>query len=247
MKSQIDQEEDTCDNPCTCTVLLGKGHHMTRDLQPQRDIDRERERERRSLHPILPIIFHTHRTFLHTDAFAQKLLHTDAFTHRSVYTQTLLHTEAFTHRRFLTQTLDIFTHIGFYTQTPLHTDTRHFYTEKAFTHRRLYTHTDAFIPRCLYTHTLSRTNAFAHRSFYTQRLLHSFYTQKLLHTDTFTHRHFYPQKLLHTHKHTEALQQLRASHQQRTLFWSATSSRQICSHRAKDLSPGMCNSPVVKR
>ena len=31
-----------------CTVLLGKGHHMTRVLQPQRDIDREKggERER---------------------------------------------------------------------------------------------------------------------------------------------------------------------------------------------------------
>ena len=138
---------------------------------------------------------------MHRSCYTQTHLHTDAFTHRSVYTQTLLHTEAFTHRRFLTQTLDIFTHIGFYTQTPLHTDTRHFYTEKAFTHRRLYTHTDAFIPRCLYTHTLSRTNAFAHRSFYTQRLLHSFYTQKLLHTDTFTQRHFYPQKLLHTQTH----------------------------------------------
>ena len=107
MKSQIDQEEDTCDNPCTCTVLLGKGHHMTRDLQPQRDIDRERERERerRSLHPILPIIFHTHRPFytqtlLHRSCYTQTHLHTDAFTHRSVYTQTLLHTEAFTHRRF---------------------------------------------------------------------------------------------------------------------------------------------------
>ena len=46
MKSQIDQEEDTCDNPCICTVLLGKGHHMTRVLQPQRDIDREKGRER---------------------------------------------------------------------------------------------------------------------------------------------------------------------------------------------------------
>ena len=57
MNSQIDQEEDTYDNPCTCTVLLGKGHHMTGDLQPQRDIDRERERERRSFHPILPLFF----------------------------------------------------------------------------------------------------------------------------------------------------------------------------------------------
>ena len=140
---------------------------------------------------------------MHRSCYTQTHLHTDAFTHRSVYTQTLLHTEAFTHRRFLTQTLDIFTHIGFYTQTPLHTDTRHFYTEKAFTHRRLYTHTQTLLypDACTHTHTLSRTNAFAHRSFYTQRLLHSFYTQKLLHTDTFTHRHFYPQKLLHTQTH----------------------------------------------
>ena len=33
MKSKVDEEEDACD---TCTVLLGNGHHMTRDLQPQR-------------------------------------------------------------------------------------------------------------------------------------------------------------------------------------------------------------------
>ena len=46
MKSKIDSEEDTCDNPCICTVLLGKGHHMTRVLQPQRDIDREKGTER---------------------------------------------------------------------------------------------------------------------------------------------------------------------------------------------------------
>ena len=57
-------------------------------------------------------------------------------------------------------------HRGFYTQTLLHAV--------------------AFTP----THTLSHTEAFTHRPFYTQTLLH---------TDTFTHRHFYPQKLLHTH------------------------------------------------
>ena len=43
MKSKVDEEEDACD---TCTVLLGNGHHMTRDLQPQRDIERERGRRR---------------------------------------------------------------------------------------------------------------------------------------------------------------------------------------------------------
>ena len=121
MKSQIDQEEDTCDNPCTCTVLLGKGHHMTRDLQPQRDIDRERERE--TEFASYPSYYFSHaqnlftQTLLHRSCYTQTHLHTDAFAHRSVYTQTLLHTEAFTHRRFLTQTLDIFTQ-----RRLLHTD-----------------------------------------------------------------------------------------------------------------------------
>ena len=118
-------------------------------------------------------------------------------THKSFYPQTLLHMvllhkHTLTHRRFDTQK-PLHTN-AFYTQTLLH-------REGFYTQAPLHTHTDAFIRRCLYTHTLSRTNAFAHRSFYTQRLLHSFYTQKLLHTDTFTHRHFYPQKLLHTQTH----------------------------------------------
>ena len=56
-----------------------------------------------------------------------KLLHTDAFTHKSFYTQTVLHTDAFTHRRFYTQML--FTHA----HTLSHTN--------AFTHRRFYTQT----------------------------------------------------------------------------------------------------------
>ena len=164
-------------------------------------------------------------------------------THKTFYTQTLLHMvllhkHTLTHRRFDTQK-PLHTN-AFYTQTLLH-------REGFYTQAPLHTHTDAFIRRCLYTHThfhaqtLLHTEAFIHRGFYTAFTHRSFYTQTLLHTDIFTHRSFY------THKHTEALQQLRASHQQRTLFWSATSSRQICSHRAKDLSPGMCNSPVVKR
>ena len=99
MKSQIDQEEDTCDNPCTCTVLLGKGHHMTRDLQPQRDIDRERERETEFASD--PSYYFSHAQNL----FTHRRFCTEAVTHRRIYTQTLLHTEAFTHRRFYTQKL----------------------------------------------------------------------------------------------------------------------------------------------
>ena len=100
---------------------------------------------------------------------AQRLSHTDAFTHRRVYTQTLLHTDAFPHRRLHAQTLlhtnDAFTHRRFYTQTLLHTD--------AFTHRRLD------------TQTLLHTNAFTHRHFAHRRFCtRRFYTQTLLHTQT---------------------------------------------------------------
>ena len=59
-------------------------------------------------------------------AYTQKLLRTEAFTHRGFYTQTPLHTDAFTHRRFYIQTLlhtDPFTHRSFYTQTLSHTET----------------------------------------------------------------------------------------------------------------------------
>ena len=54
-----------------------------------------------------------------------------------------------------------------------------FYTE-AFTHRRFY------------TQTLLHTEPFTHRGFYTQTL----YTQTLLHTEPFAHRSFYTPKLL---------------------------------------------------
>ena len=62
-----------------------------------------------------------------------------------------------------------------------------------------------------HAHTLSHTNAFTHRRFYTQTLLHTdaftrrcflhththFHTQTLLHTDAFTHRHFYTNESVH--------------------------------------------------
>ena len=85
---------------------------------------------------------------LHTDAFTHKAFTHKAFTHRSFYIQKLLHTDAFT-------------------QTLLHTDT--------FTHRRFYTqtlltkillHTGAFTHKSVYTQTLLHTKAFTHRSFY---------------------------------------------------------------------------------
>ena len=130
----------------------------------------------------------THRRFYTQTLLTQTLLHTGAFTHRSVYTQTLLHTKAFTQKLLH---IDAFTHKRFYAQTLLHTDAlthRHFYTQKLL-------HTDAFTRRRFYTQTLLHTEAFTHRRFYTQTLLHtdaftqrSFYTQTRLHTDAFAHR-----------------------------------------------------------
>ena len=72
-----------------------------------------------------------HRNYFYT----QKLLHTDAFTHKNFYTQKLLHTEAFTQTLLHTKLLptEAFTDRSFYTHTLLHTD--------AFTHRSFYTQT----------------------------------------------------------------------------------------------------------
>ena len=68
--------------------------------------------------------------------------------------------------------------------------------------------------RSFYTQRLLHTDAFTHRRFYIQTLLHTdpfthrrFYTQALLHTDAFTHRRFYTQtRGFYTQKlsHTEA-------------------------------------------
>ena len=120
----------------------------------------------------------------------QRLLHTEAFTHRRFYTQTLLHTYAFTLLTLLrtdafTQTLshaETVTHRRFYTQTLLHTDT--------FKHRR-------FLHRSFCAQTLLHTDTFTftHRHFYTEAFAHRrFYTQTLSHTDAFTHKHFYAQR-----------------------------------------------------
>ena len=79
--------------------------------------------------------------------YAQKPLHTEAFTHRSLYTQKLLHAEAFTHRSFYRQMLlhtEAATHGSFYTQNLLHTN--------ALT-QRSFLHTEAFTQRTFYTQT----------------------------------------------------------------------------------------------
>ena len=118
--------------------------------------------------------------------FTGKLLHTEAFTHRSFDTEKPLHRGAFTYRRVSTK-------------KPLHTEAftqSSFYTKKFFTQTNLYTeklvHTEAFTQSSL----LGR-EIFTQRSFHTEKSLHrgdfthrSFYTKKRLHTEAFTHRSF---------------------------------------------------------
>ena len=60
-------------------------------------------------------------TLLHTQAFPQKLLHREAFEHRSFYTQTPLHTEACTHGGLYAQKL--LPQRSLYTQTFSHRKT----------------------------------------------------------------------------------------------------------------------------
>ena len=77
-------------------------------------------------------------------------------------------------------------------------ETRRFYTESllyrnAFTHRRFH------IEMLLHAQKLLHTDAFTDGHFYTQTL----YTHIVLHTDTFTHKGFYTQKLLHTDTFTD--------------------------------------------
>ena len=97
-----------------------------------------------------------HRELLHTEAL-QKMLQTDAVTHRSlhtesfntqrVYTQKLLRTDVVAQRSLYTE--------SFHTQARLHTEafTRSsFYTENSlngedFTHKRVYVYAQKFFPR----------------------------------------------------------------------------------------------------
>ena len=92
-----------------------------------------------------------------------------------------------------------------------------------FTHRR-----NAFTHRRFYTQTLLHTKAFTHRRFYTQTLLHAdtFYTR----THAFTHKRFYTHTLSNTNAfthrrcYTQTLVQKRKRPSQFFLsFWRPTS------------------------
>ena len=117
---------------------------------------------------------HAQKLYIHTE-----LLHTDAFTHRSLFTELTdrrfdaerpVYRAAFTHRRFYTE-MHRDTQSSFCTQTP-----PGFYAQK-FLHI-------SFTQRSLYTEHLLYTEAFTRKSFtHTQKL----YT----HAWAFTHRRFY--------------------------------------------------------
>ena len=95
------------------------------------------------------IYTHTHKSFTHTP-LRTELLHTDAFTRRSLFTEQGLHRAAFTHQSFYTerglcteQLLQSYTRRG--TET-LNTQMPKLLRRQVFTHRGIYTkvlHTDA--------------------------------------------------------------------------------------------------------
>ena len=138
--------------------------------------------------------FYTEK-LLHT-----KLLHTEAFTQRSLYTEKLyteklLHTASF-------HTQQAFTQRSFYTEELLHTASC--YTQQAFTQRSIYTekllHTEAFTHRSFYTQKPYTQQAFTQRIFYKEKPLHREVAEKLLPTETFTQRSFYTHTQAFSHK-----------------------------------------------
>ena len=147
------------------------------------------------------------QNLLHINTFTHRRFHTETFfmhthTHRRISTQRLLHENTLTHRRFYTQTL---LHTYAFTCRCLFTDAHTLSHKRFYTQTLLHTDTDAFPHRPFSTQTLLHTDAFTHKHFYTHTLLHTdaftrkhFYIQTLLHTDAFTLRHFYTQTLFHT-------------------------------------------------
>ena len=100
-------------------------------------------------------------TPLHTE-----LLHTEAFTHRSLFTEQLLHTEAFTQREAFAQS-------SFYNlicAETLNTQMPKLLHRQVFTQRHLHKNSSHRCGRCFYTQKLLNTDAFTHRSIYPEML-----------------------------------------------------------------------------
>ena len=104
--------------------------------------------------------WHKGRDFAQKGAYTQKLLQTNAATHRSLHTegfntQVRLHTETFTHRNRYTE--------SFYTEKL----SREVFTQRALTRGSF--HTQQFFHREIFT----QAEAFTHRRIYTQKFLRS--------------------------------------------------------------------------
>ena len=183
---------------------------------------------------------HTQKLYTHTPVHTE-LLHTDAFTHRSLFTEQGLHRAAFTQREAFaqsslynlihTETLNtqmpkllhrqVFTHRGIYTKV-LHTDAADASTHKSFWTQMPF-HTEAFTQRGFDIYTPMHTEAFRHRWFFRE-------SQKLWHREAFTQRIFYTQKLLHTSFSTEAFTQ--RSFWARAFTHRRLYKQKACTHRA---------------
>ena len=142
-------------------------------------------------------------SFTQSSSYAPKLLHTDAFTHRSFHTiifwtQRPLYTSVFTRRHAYTQTrlhIEVFAKRNLYTEELVHrqvlTQGIFVYTQK-FLHREVgkSLHRGHFTQKSLYTRVFAHKSytekGFARRCFYTVITCRCFsqtrfYTERLLH------------------------------------------------------------------
>ena len=125
---------------------------------------------------------------LHREDLTQRGLYTELLFHRRFCTQTLLHTEAFTQKSLLSRSL---TTRSLYTQ-PL-------YIQKLF-HKKVFAHRNfnAQVPKLLHTGAFAHT----HTRPYTKKLLDTetftALSQGSCYTEAFAQRCLYKQKLLHT-------------------------------------------------
>ena len=150
---------------------------------------------------------------LHTGAFAQKLLRTEALTqmllHRCIYTQNFdtearvpshtdaLHTDAFTHKCFYTQKFLRTAAFAYrkllYTRVlPTDVSTRRHFTHKGFAHGSCYTQKVVLHTESLYT----QTEAFTYRTTWRHIICRTFTNQKT--TKDFTYRKLCTRVPLHT-------------------------------------------------
>ena len=119
--------------------------------------------------------------------------HRSFYTHRGFYAEKSLHKGAFYIQKVLHR--EVFTIRRFCTQT-----SRNFYTQSFYTKKSLrFLQTDAFAHRSFYTEKPLHRGAFTHKSIYTQQAFThtgAFAQRSLYAEELFTHRRFYTEKSL---------------------------------------------------